>query len=439
MKCFTHTLFFFLLITQICFGQWYQQNSGTNKNLYAVQFTDANNGFVVGDSGIILRTTDAGNNWEIQPSETTLPLNDISFVDENKGWIVGGGYGVNGIILNTTDGGETWMNQLDTTANFFRSVNFADMDNGWTVGPCTVSKTTDRGTNWIDLLQGCIRFVHLDVCFNNADMGIIIGSDIGGIREIPIAAEVRTSDGGINWYYEDLPGAALYTELIGICLAGTSNVFAVGGSIFSTPSYGIITKTTDWGITWVTENKEGPPFNDVYFINESNGWIVGGESFNSNGQYSPKSTILRTTDSGETWSIQWSDTLNVFSSVYFADVSSGWVVGDNGTILHTTNGGVTFVEEEQLDEALTEFLLSQNWPNPFNPSTKIKYSVPQTSQVLVKIYDVLANEIETLVNAEKTVGTYELTWNAVNLPSGVYFYQLKTGKFIHTKKMILMK
>jgi hypothetical protein len=86
-----------------------------------------------------------------------------------------------------------------------------------------------------------------------------------------------------------------------------------------------------------------------------------------------------------------------------------------------------------------EFALEQNYPNPFNPSTKIKYSVPQSSYVLIKVFDILGNEIETLVNEEKQSGTYGLTWSAANLPSGVYFYQLRAGDFIQTKKMVLMK
>ena len=86
-----------------------------------------------------------------------------------------------------------------------------------------------------------------------------------------------------------------------------------------------------------------------------------------------------------------------------------------------------------------KFALEQNYPNPFNPSTKIKYSVPQSSKVIIKVFDVLGNEIETLVNEEKPAGTYELTWNAANLPSGVYFYQIKAGEFTTVKKMILLK
>jgi hypothetical protein len=88
---------------------------------------------------------------------------------------------------------------------------------------------------------------------------------------------------------------------------------------------------------------------------------------------------------------------------------------------------------------LTDFYLSQNYPNPFNLGTKIKYQIPKMSHVTIKIFDVLGNEIETLVNEEKPVDTYELTWYAENLPSGVYFYQLKAGDFISTKKMILLK
>jgi len=98
-----------------------------------------------------------------------------------------------------------------------------------------------------------------------------------------------------------------------------------------------------------------------------------------------------------------------------------------------------FVGVEDEISLPTEFLLLQNYPNPFNPNTKIKYLVPQTSNIVIKVFDILGSEIETLVNEEKPAGTYEITWYAENLPSGVYFYQLKAGDFIQTKKMILLK
>ena len=97
---------------------------------------------------------------------------------------------------------------------------------------------------------------------------------------------------------------------------------------------------------------------------------------------------------------------------------------------------IVSVENEKIP---TEYALQQNYPNPFNPATKINYQIPERSFVVLKVYDVLGNEVTTLINEEKPLGTYELTWNAEALPSGVYFYQLKAGDFIETKKMILLK
>jgi hypothetical protein len=100
-------------------------------------------------------------------------------------------------------------------------------------------------------------------------------------------------------------------------------------------------------------------------------------------------------------------------------------------------------------ETVTQFVLEQNYPNPFNPSTKIIYSIPSslnrgTSNVSLKVYDVLGNVVATLVNEEKPAGNYEIEFNSrglihQTLSSGIYFYQLRAGSFIDTKKMILLK
>jgi predicted outer membrane repeat protein len=95
--------------------------------------------------------------------------------------------------------------------------------------------------------------------------------------------------------------------------------------------------------------------------------------------------------------------------------------------------------EEKGSSLPTLFELFQNYPNPFNPSTKIKYSVPHSSNVVIKIFDILGREIQMLVNEEEPVGTYEISWNAANLPSGIYFYQLKAGSYLNTRKTILLK
>ena len=95
-------------------------------------------------------------------------------------------------------------------------------------------------------------------------------------------------------------------------------------------------------------------------------------------------------------------------------------------------------------EIPTEYKLFQNFPNPFNPSTKIQYSVLSAGTSLMnfvqlKVYDVLGNEVATLVNGNKPAGIYEITFNADKLPGGVYFYRLKAGKFTTTKKMVLLR
>ena len=101
---------------------------------------------------------------------------------------------------------------------------------------------------------------------------------------------------------------------------------------------------------------------------------------------------------------------------------------------------IVTVEDEINNTSLpTSFNLSQNYPNPFNPSTRINYSVPYSSFVKIKLYDILGNEVATLLNEEMPAGIYEVEFNASKLSSGVYFYQLKAGDFIETKKMILMK
>jgi hypothetical protein len=83
--------------------------------------------------------------------------------------------------------------------------------------------------------------------------------------------------------------------------------------------------------------------------------------------------------------------------------------------------------------------LDQNYPNPFNPNTVIKYSIPEVSKVMLKLYNLLGEEMATLVNEEKVAGYYKVEFNAATLPSGVYFYQLRAGDFVQTKKMLLLK
>jgi len=99
---------------------------------------------------------------------------------------------------------------------------------------------------------------------------------------------------------------------------------------------------------------------------------------------------------------------------------------------------ITLIEGNSV-ELPTEYRLEQNYPNPFNPSTTIRFSLPLREQVILKVFDALGREVATLVDGELNPGQHSVVFNAKNLPSGVYFYQLSTGGFIGTKKMIITK
>jgi hypothetical protein len=106
--------------------------------------------------------------------------------------------------------------------------------------------------------------------------------------------------------------------------------------------------------------------------------------------------------------------------------------------IYLANDGVTGVEDRN-DVVVERFRLEQNYPNPFNPSTTITYQVPENSFVSIKVYDVLGKEVTSLINEEKSVGSYEVEFDATSLPSGIYFYRLQAGNYTTTKKMILLK
>jgi hypothetical protein len=101
--------------------------------------------------------------------------------------------------------------------------------------------------------------------------------------------------------------------------------------------------------------------------------------------------------------------------------------------------GITVSVEHVSAERPMNFWLSQNYPNPFNPETAISFQLSANSSVALRVFDVLGREVAVLVNEEKPAGVYRVAWDAASLPSGVYFYRLKAGSFVETKKMLLLR
>ena len=204
-------------------------------------------------------------------------------------------------------------------------------------------------------------------------------------------------------------------------------------------SYNLINGISVCGITTENFNIEGSTFignatDDIFIANYSSTGTL--------------KNVLYTGDLGE----------ERIYDVYLDDNNSGFIVGSfsgsmsiDGTVIPAQNiladlfiaklyfDNLTSIIEDTKHSSLNKFVLLQNYPNPFNPSTKIQYSVTQSSDVLIKVYDVLGNEVATLVNKVTPPGAYEVEFDSDGLTSGVYFYQLKAESFIETKKMILLK
>ena len=277
------------------------------------------------------------------------------------------------MIQHSSDGGITWAEQTSNTDIPFFGVHFLNESIGWVVG-MDIYHTTNGGSDWIKQTDGIAT--EYDVDFADLNHGKTCG--VNGII-------YGTTNGGTSWIKQTLQDSA--GDLRGVTMIDENNCWVVGGGRFR--------KTTDGGVTWITQSAGSYLLNDITFT----------------------------------------------------DINNGWVVGDDGIILHTTNGGVSFVEEEQINEIPTEFLLSQNYPNPFNPTTNIQYAVSSRQFVTLKVYDKLGREVATLVSEEKPAGEYEVVFDGSLLTSGVYLYRLTAGdpstssgqKFCETKKLVLLK
>lgn len=149
-------------------------------------------------------------------------------------------------------------------------------------------------------------------------------------------------------------------------------------------------------------------------------WIKNGISASINSTYNYRSSFVFPTPRIDTVTVTVSNPVNSISKTWFVNV-----VQDP-----------TSVEDESIP---TEYSLAQNYPNPFNPSTTIKYTIPKQSQVTLKLFDVLGNEIASLVDEQKSIGTYSVDFNADQFSSGIYFYSLRAGNFSAVKKMTLIK
>ena len=149
---------------------------------------------------------------------------------------------------------------------------------------------------------------------------------------------------------------------------------------------------------------------------------------------------IRTTDGGASWLAIPSGTGNTLQGIAFSDPSTGTMVGLGGTILRTTSGGLPVgVERFVLEGVPSEFSLEQNYPNPFNGTTTIAFSLARHAHVRLTVYSMLGQRVATLADGEMNPGSYDVSFDARNLASGVYFYTLSVPGYQATRKLLLLK
>jgi len=153
--------------------------------------------------------------------------------------------------------------------------------------------------------------------------------------------------------------------------------------------------------------------------------------------------MIGTNNAGSSWKYDRCYSAGL-TSVFFKSSMTGYACGYYGTIFKTKKGGEPFGIKPISSLIPKSFSISQNFPNPFNPTTNIKFDVTsnvksETSNVKLIIFDILGREVATLVNEKLSPGTYEVEFNGSNFASGVYFYKLTAGDYTETKKLVILK
>jgi photosystem II stability/assembly factor-like uncharacterized protein len=408
---------------------WIKQSSPTTRNFKNCFFINNNTGWISGDSGTIIKTTNAGLNWSFQPTGIFNDIQSVYFINERLGWATtyeifpdtNSFLGTR--ILKTTDGGNSWINYMYPDSNIFmRSIYFLDSLTGFMVGaPITIARTGNAGNTWENMdtdttLQLGLPLENIKFINNQ------VGYACGGFRDIA-GAMWTTTNGGFNW-----KGTIIAPEpFMDLYIFNPSKVISVGGDFEFGASY---VNTTNQGLVWNYDTLGSfGVATGIDFRTEYEGWIALGISLK----------FTYTLDTGKTWtSIYTPDSLPI-NDVQFTDSLHGWAVGHYGTILKY-NSVISSLENEYENINPDSYTLFQNYPNPFNPVTNLEFGISNWGFVSIKIYDVLGVEIATLVNDNLSPGTRIVKFDGSNLSSGVYYYSMHVnGEIVDTRKMVLLK
>ncbi len=366
----------------------------------------------------IYHTTEFGVNWEIQNFQSVIST--INYNEINGKMLA---CAFNGKIYTAADIFSEW--ELDDSINVKiqdACITYTTNSYDWTAYICG-----DSGAVWSFTESGPTDLnTGFDINFKKVSSRLI--------------DNVWLCGDSLVYYYD----GNTFTEKFSAPVNLNSIYFKYPSLIWSVGENGYIVYSSDNGENWTEQNNPdllNRSLNDVFFSQIYNwglGWAVGDQGL-----------ILKTTNFGTNWQIESEGTtINNLKRIKFCHWADFWggsfgpgiIVGEHKTVL--INPIVVSIEDNPI--AVEKFHLSQNYPNPFNPSTKIKFEIPGQARddnalVTLKVYDVLGNEITTLVNEDKPAGEYEVEFDGRDLTSGIYFYQLQAGALVKTKKMILLK
>jgi photosystem II stability/assembly factor-like uncharacterized protein len=427
---------FFVLYASLClftagnlFCQqfWLRQNSPSTKLLTRSFFTDSLYGWVIGDSGTIVHTSNSGNNWVLQQSGIDDDaLEDVFFLNRSYGWILSNDYLFNGtVILSTTNGGQNWIYSVfPDTALVFNTIYFLSAQTGFISGYSEkIFKTTNGGVNWFATSFDTAS------CFPGLKKNDFVFADnmngfaCGGIFDFQ-GLIWKTTDGGSNWISYCLSPEPMQE----IKFLGGNRLIAMGGDY----EFGAMQiQSTNAGANWVYENIECFG-NATGFDFRTPAEVWAALSFSA--YFAVNLDSMKPATRWEC--IQTPDNEFIYD-VKFPTQFKGWCVGSHGSIFKYNTSVIGISGNSNI--TVKEFLLQQNYPNPFNPATNIKFQLPNLSNVRLAIYDMLGGEIEVLVNGELKPGAYSVEWNAADYPSGVYFCLLQADGRRISKKMVLIK
>lgn len=426
-------ILFFILSSEInSQNLWSRQNTIFSENLREIFFTDSVYGWIAGDSGIIIHTSNGGNNWVIQSREINDYILDLCFVSRNTGWAAAwryDGIAQYSVIYHTTNSGLNWTQRLyaDTTY-LINSIYFLNETKGFmgciNNGNGVLYYTTNSGQNWINANTDSnfvATFPVRRINFKDANTGFATGGyfDVSGVIW-------RTTDGGLNWTSQSVGGepynCITFPAENVILISGGDFEFGVssaisfdGGANFQYYLYGI------FGIGYYAS-----------FRTPSEGWIASGYS----------QSLLLTPDTGKTFISYPSPGNTSLYGITFPNENTGWAVGDNGAIYKFSPSPIGIKKSEEIIE--NDFLsFGDNFPNPFNSMTIINFKVNKKSEIILRIYDISGKEIMNIRRGILREGSYSQSLNLQRFASGIYFIKAEVTcageKFFVTKKIVMVK